>query len=55
MLARQMIERALEAGVPARQATCDSVYGSDPEFRPLLQQCRVAYVLGISSGYTVRP
>lgn len=54
-LARQMIERALEAGVPARWVTGDSVYGSDYHFRRFLQQRGMAYVLGITSGYTVRP
>src|SRR3954447_10814772 len=29
VLARQMIERAVEAGVPARWVTADAVYGSD--------------------------
>jgi SRSO17 transposase len=32
-LARQMIERALEEGVPARWVTSDSVYGSASPFR----------------------
>jgi len=54
-LARQMIGRALEAGVPARWVTGDSVYGSDRGFRRFLQQRGLAYVLGITSGYTVRP
>jgi SRSO17 transposase len=54
-LARQMIARALDAGVPARWVTGDSVYGSDRGFRRFLQQRGIAYVLGITSGYTVRP
>ena len=55
VLARQMIGRALETGVPARWVTGDSVYGSDHHFRRFLQQRGIAYVLGITSGYTVRP
>jgi SRSO17 transposase len=54
-LARHMIGRALEAGVPARWVTGDSVYGSDRGFRRFLQQRGIAYVLGITRGYTVRP
>ena len=55
VLARQMLERALRAGVPARWVTADSVYGSDSHFRRFLQQHGIAYVLGITSDYTVRP
>ena len=54
-LARQMIERALDHGVPARWVTGDAVYGSDSRFRRFLQGRGIAYVLGITSGYTVRP
>ena len=54
-LARQMIERAVEDGVPARWVTADSVYGSDSHFRRFLQERRIAYVLGVTSDYPVRP
>ena len=54
-LARQMIERALDHGVPARWVTGDAVYGSDSHFRRFLQSRGMAYVLGVTSGYTVRP
>ena len=54
-LARQMIERALDAKVPSRWVTGDAVYGSDSHFRRFLQGRRMAYVLGITSGYPVRP
>jgi len=54
-LARQMIERALDHDVPARWVTGDAVYGSDSHFRRFLQQRGIAYVLGITSDYTVRP
>ncbi len=54
-LARQMIEPALDHGVPARWVTGDSVYGSDSHFRRFLQGRGISYVLGITSDYTVRP
>ena len=54
-LARQMIERALDHGVPARWVTGDAVSGSDSHFRRFLQSRGMAYVLGVTSGYTVRP
>jgi SRSO17 transposase len=54
-LARQMIERALEDGLPARWVTADSVYGSDSHFRRFLQGRGISYVLGVTSDYTVRP
>src|SRR5215831_9495509 len=37
MLARRMLERALDADVPARWVTGDSVYGSDSQFRHFLE------------------
>jgi SRSO17 transposase len=55
VLARQMLERAFAAGVPAHWVTGDSVYGSDSQFRRFLQNRGMAYVLGITSDYTVRP
>ena len=55
MLARQMLERAFDNGVPARWVTGDSVYGSDSHFRRFLQGRGMAYVLGVTSDYTVRP
>ena len=35
--------------------TGDAVYGSDSQCRRFLQGRRIAYVLGITSGYPVRP
>jgi SRSO17 transposase len=55
MLARQLLQRALDAGVPARWVTGDSVYGSDSQFRHFLESRQMAYVLGITSNYTLRP
>jgi SRSO17 transposase len=46
-LARIMLERALEAGVPASWVTADEVYGQDPALRGWLEDRRMAHVLAI--------
>jgi SRSO17 transposase len=53
MLAKQMIARALGAGVPARWVTADSVYGNDGKLRGWLEAQHLAYVLGVSSNHYV--
>ena len=52
VLARQMIERALEAGVPARWVAGDSIYGSDHNLRRWLEARHICYVLGVTSGHS---
>jgi SRSO17 transposase len=52
-LARQMITRALAAGVPCRWVTGDSVYGSDWRLRSWLEEQRLAYVLGVTAQYRI--
>jgi SRSO17 transposase len=52
-LARQMIARALEAGVPARWVTADEVYGADPGLRAECERRRVGYVLAVARDYQV--
>ena len=47
-LARGMVERALDAGVPAAWVTADEVYGSDSKFRRLLEGRGVGYVLAVA-------
>jgi SRSO17 transposase len=47
-LARQMLARALAAGVPARWVTGDSVYGDDRRLRMWLEARPQAYVLAVS-------
>jgi SRSO17 transposase len=42
-----MLERALEAGVPASWVTADEVYGQDPALRVWLEGRRMAHVLAI--------
>lgn len=52
-LARMMITRALDAGVPARWVAGDEVYGADPQLRDDLQQRRTGYVLAVASNHRV--
>jgi SRSO17 transposase len=49
-LALAMIERALEAGVPARWVVADEVYGSDGKLRRALEVRDQAYVLAVKSN-----
>jgi SRSO17 transposase len=46
-LARRMLERALEAGVPAGWVTADEVYGGSPALRGWLETRQLPYVLAI--------
>ncbi len=48
-LARQMLTRTLEAGVPAGWVTADSVYGGAYQLRQDLTVRQVPYVLGVTS------
>jgi hypothetical protein len=47
-LARQMLERAFDAQVPAAWVTGDSVYGDDRRLRVWLEERAQAYVLAVS-------
>ena len=47
-IARQMLERAFAAGVPARWVTGDAVYGSDRSLQLWLQEQGRAHVLAVS-------
>jgi SRSO17 transposase len=53
ILARRMIERALEGGVPFRWLTGDAVYGSDSHLRGWLEGREISYVLAVTSQYRV--
>jgi SRSO17 transposase len=53
MLAKQMIARALAAGVPARWVSGDSVYGNDGKLRDWLEAQHLAHVLGVSGNHYV--
>jgi SRSO17 transposase len=46
-LAQRMLERALDAGVPAAWVTADEVYGGSPTLRHWLEGRGVSYVLAV--------
>jgi SRSO17 transposase len=52
-LARVMIGRALDAGVPAAWVTGDEVYGADPGLRTDLETRQTGYVLAIATTHQV--
>jgi SRSO17 transposase len=53
VLARRMIDRAVAAGVPAKWATADAVYGSDYHFRTTLEGHGLGYVVGVRADFAV--
>ena len=46
-LARDLVARALDAGLPAAWVTADEVYGNDPAFRGFLEERGQRYVLAV--------
>src|SRR5688572_10946143 len=52
-LARRLLTRALEAGVPAGWLTADEVYGQDKRLRVWCEQHRLPYVLATRNTDTV--
>jgi SRSO17 transposase len=46
-LARTMLSRALDGGVPAAWVTADEAYGKDGRFRAFLEQRRIGYVVAV--------
>jgi hypothetical protein len=52
-LARAMLGRALDAGVPAAWVTADEAYGKDGKFRAWLEQRRIGYVVAVASNQAV--
>ena len=52
-LARQMLARALDGGVPAAWATADEAYGRDQKFRAWLEQRRIGYVVAVACSQAV--
>jgi SRSO17 transposase len=52
-LARRMLGRALDAGVPAAWVTGDEVYGADPGLRADLEARRAGYVLAVAASHRV--
>jgi SRSO17 transposase len=53
-LARRMLARALDAGVPAAWVTGDEVYGNSTGLRAKLQARRIGYVLAVACDHRVR-
>ncbi|GII56033.1 transposase [Planotetraspora thailandica] len=53
MLARQMLARALDAGLPVSWATADEAYGMDYKFRSFLERRRVNYVVAVPKNQIV--
>ena len=49
-LAQEMLERAVESGIPFSWITGDEVYGSDRNLRLWLEQEGAAHVLAIKSN-----
>jgi SRSO17 transposase len=54
-LARVMLQRALDAGVPASWVTADEVYGGDPTLRRFLEDRGLSYVLAVKCTEPLRP
>jgi SRSO17 transposase len=52
-LALGLLERALDAGVPAAWVAADEVYGNDTKFRRALEAREQAYVVAVRSDYPV--
>jgi SRSO17 transposase len=52
-LARRMLGRALDAGIPAAWVTGDEVYGADPGLRADLERHRTGYVLAVAASHRV--
>ncbi len=53
VLARRMLARALNAGVPAAWATADEAYGGDSKFRSWLEDQRIGYVVAVPGNQTI--
>jgi SRSO17 transposase len=54
-LARAMLGRALDAGIPARWVTADEAYGQDHKFRAFLEQRRLGYVVAVPRSQSAGP
>lgn len=53
-MARDMIERTLDAGLPCAWVLADALYGSDGQLRRLLERRGQPYVLAVRSNHTLR-
>jgi SRSO17 transposase len=52
-LARAMLARALDAGVPAAWVTADEAYGKDYKFRSWLEERRTGYVVAVPCSQAI--
>jgi SRSO17 transposase len=50
-----MLQRALDAGVPASWVTADEAYGGDPALRRVLEDRGLSYVLAVKCTELLRP
>lgn len=53
-MAREMVTRILDEGIPCAFVLADSLYGSDYQFRHMLEQREQAYVLAMRSNHVLR-
>lgn len=53
-IARELLARLLEAGVPARWVAADEAYGQDYRFRRAIEQLALGYVLAVPKSQQVR-
>jgi len=53
VLAKQMIGRALDAGVPASFVAADEAYGQDYKFRSWCEQRRIGYVVAVPRNQSI--
>lgn len=53
-MAREMVARTLDSGLPCAWVLADALYGSDSRFRRSLEQRGQAYVLAVRSNHTLR-
>jgi SRSO17 transposase len=53
-IARMMIEKILDEGVPCAFVLADALYGSDSAFRRMLETRRQPYVLAVRSNHVLR-
>ncbi|WOS61810.1 IS701 family transposase [Sinorhizobium fredii] len=53
-MAREMVSRILDEGIPCAFVLADALYGSDYQFRRMLEKRGQAYVLAIRSNHVLR-
>ncbi|MFG3399511.1 IS701 family transposase [Streptomyces parvus] len=53
-LARQIVRRCLAAGLPAAWVTADEAYGQDWNFRRLLEQLNLGYVVAVPKSQQIK-